>query len=82
MSLSVRRREKEVEMTTKDEALEKVLAAIKSYESLPYGPTRRELAEITGIPLSIVQTLVTYLASEGRIHYTESIARSIRLKTQ
>ena len=62
------------------EAETAVLDAIKSVESRPYGASRRELAEMTGIGLGTVQGVVTSLAAAGIINYTEGIARSISIK--
>ncbi len=64
----------------RQEATDAILSIIRSYESMPYGPTRRDISNATGVPLGVVQAIVVGLANDGRIWYSEGIARSIRLR--
>ena len=52
------------------------------YETLGFGPSRREVADACQLPLGVVQSIIVRLASEDRIWYTENVARSIRPKIQ
>jgi len=66
--------------TERISAADQVLHAIRVYSERPYGPTRREIQGITGLPLGTIQEVVKRLADEGKIHYVEKVARSIRIK--
>lgn len=57
-----------------------VLEAVASFDGLDYGPSRRDIAQLTGIGLGTVQGIVTRLAEAGKLRYTPGIARSIRIK--
>ena len=67
-------------MTSKREtAEESVLSAIRSFDDRPFGPSRRDLARITGLGTGTCQEIVVNLAQRGLITWTPLVARSIRL---
>ena len=66
-------------MSKRLDAEESVLAAIKEYDALPFGPSRRDLARITGLGTGTCQEIVVNLANRGLITWTPLVARSIRL---
>ena len=66
-------------MSKRLDAEESVLAAIKEYDLLPFGPSRRDLARITGLGTGTCQEIVVNLAQRGLITWTANVARSIRI---
>lgn len=47
-----------------------------------YGPSYRDLVEISDLPLGTVHKTCHFLKEEGKIDFDSNIARSIRLKEE
>jgi len=68
-------------LSKKRENEESVIDAIASwYAEHTYGPSYRNLQELTGIPLGTVYAVCQSLRDDGRVSFDEGVARSIRLK--
>jgi len=68
-------------LSKKKENEESIIDAIASwYEEHTYGPSYRNLQEITGIPLGTVYAVCKNLRDGGRVSFDEGVARSIRVK--
>ena len=68
-------------LSKKKENEESVINAIVSwYSEHTYGPSYRNLQEITGIPLGTVYAVCKELRDDGVVTYDEGVARTIRVK--
>jgi DNA-binding transcriptional regulator YhcF (GntR family) len=50
------------------------------YESHEYGPSFRDVAEITGLSLGTVHNTCKDLKERGMVYYQENVARTLTLK--
>lgn len=60
-----------------------ILAAVRDWrKAYPFGPSFRDLAETTGIPLGTVHETCRDLRDEGKLKFEDHVARSIRLPSK
>ena len=69
-------------LSVKERNMELVLSNLQSWfgSGKMYGPSYRDIAKATGLPVATVHKTIKMLGSEGRVAYNPNIARSIRLK--